>query len=61
MLVRFQVLMAASMKLIVFWGVSPFSVVKFTDVSEVRGGFIFTAITPETKFNFFYTTRRNNT
>jgi hypothetical protein len=34
-LASFQVLSAASMKMAVFWDVAPYSLVEFTDVSDV--------------------------
>jgi ribosomal protein L35AE/L33A len=59
-IVRIQVLTAASTKMPVFWVVAPFSLVKFTDVSEVLAASIIRTITSETSVNFYQTTRRNN-
>jgi hypothetical protein len=44
--VRFQVLTAASMKIMAFWDIAPRSLVKLTDVSEVRTAFFIRAMNP---------------
>jgi hypothetical protein len=58
---RFQVLTAASMKMTDFWDVTPCSLVKFTDISEVLIVSIISTIalvmgaatTSETSVNFY--------
>jgi hypothetical protein len=42
--VRFQVLTAAKIKLVIFWAVAPCSVVEFTDVSEVLAASIMSSL-----------------
>jgi hypothetical protein len=50
-----QILTAASMKMAVFWDVAPYSLVKFTDVSQVHAVSI---IIPQD--SDLYTDRREN-
>jgi hypothetical protein len=47
-------------KMDVFWVVTPYSLVEFTDVSEMLAVSIIRAHRPETSVNFCQTTRRNN-
>jgi hypothetical protein len=50
--VRFQVLTAANMKIIVFWDVAPCSLVEVALMTEAES-------TSETSVNFYQTTRLN--
>jgi hypothetical protein len=54
---RFQVLTAASMKMVVFWVVASCGLLEVTSI--IRALMMDAAITTETSLNFYQTPRRN--